>query len=206
MESCHMYFVWRLSFNRIPLRFCCVVSASEVHSSLRLFHCLHMSYLFLMDSWVVFTSLVITDIFIQFFLGWEGNLQHWMWRLEKVSSVLNKLSQRDLWDIQVVRSRASEVQPEAQEREDWGTFSEMWNYSHGKILGWRVKCETRWERNPEDYGYLKRGILQEAERNMAIYLCASITRLRTSCTSSQFATFSRMGAEYMVIDGPYRRA
>lgn len=38
-----------------------------------------------------------------------------------MSSVLNKLSQRDLWDIQVVRSRASEVQPEAQERENWAS-------------------------------------------------------------------------------------
>lgn len=40
-----MYFVWHLSFNRMPLRFNYVVAASEVHWSLRLFHCVHISYL-----------------------------------------------------------------------------------------------------------------------------------------------------------------
>lgn len=38
-----------------------------------------------------------------------------MLRLEKMASVLNKLSQRDLGDVQVVRSRTSGVQSKERE-------------------------------------------------------------------------------------------
>lgn len=61
------YVHWLLSFTIIFLRFTCVVAVSEAHSLLRLFHCMHISYLFIHSPFDVFTFLVIVDILIQFY-------------------------------------------------------------------------------------------------------------------------------------------